>query len=36
VGLQTGHGRAIHLVEDPPPYRQNAMLRGPRHLIIDM
>ncbi|MDT0466198.1 cytochrome P450 [Streptomyces gibsoniae] len=23
-----------HLVEDPPPYRQNAVLRGPRHLRI--
>ncbi|MFG2821585.1 cytochrome P450 [Kitasatospora sp. NPDC048365] len=22
------------LVEDPPPYRQNAVLRGPRHLAI--
>ncbi|RRQ82563.1 cytochrome P450 [Streptomyces griseofuscus] len=22
------------LVEDPPPYRQNAMLRGPRHLTL--
>jgi cytochrome P450 len=22
------------LVEDPPPYRQNAVLRGPRHLDI--
>ncbi|MFJ9444979.1 cytochrome P450 [Kitasatospora sp. NPDC101235] len=24
------------LVEDPPPYRQNAMLRGPRHLPIEL
>ncbi|MFC3572324.1 cytochrome P450 [Streptomyces yaanensis] len=24
------------LVEDPPPYRQNAVLRGPRHLNIGM
>ncbi|MEU0395525.1 cytochrome P450 [Streptomyces sp. NPDC006208] len=23
------------LVEDPPPYRQNAVLRGPRHLNIE-
>ncbi|GAA3150147.1 cytochrome P450 [Streptomyces rameus] len=23
-----------HLVEDPPPYRPNAVLRGPRHLDI--
>ncbi|MFF4037214.1 cytochrome P450 [Streptomyces sp. NPDC001816] len=25
---------SARLVEDPPPYRQNAMLRGPRHLPI--
>jgi cytochrome P450 len=24
------------LVEDPPPYRQNAMLRGPRHLLVQL
>jgi cytochrome P450 len=24
------------LVEDPPPYRPNAVLRGPRHLLIDL
>lgn len=24
------------LVQDPPPYRQNAMLRGPRHLPIEV
>jgi cytochrome P450 len=24
------------LVEDPPPYRQNAMLRGPRHLAVEL
>lgn len=24
------------LVEDPPPYRTNAMLRGPRHLMLDV
>ncbi|WP_127357106.1 cytochrome P450 [Actinacidiphila soli] len=24
------------LVQDPPPYRQNAMLRGPRHLPIHL
>ncbi|MFF4197896.1 cytochrome P450 [Nonomuraea sp. NPDC001831] len=24
------------LVQDPPPYRHNAMLRGPRHLPIEM
>ncbi|MBI0380452.1 cytochrome P450, partial [Streptomyces albiflaviniger] len=22
------------LVEDPPPYRRNAVLRGPRHLAV--
>ncbi len=24
------------LVEDPPPYRPNAVLRGPRHLLVDV
>ncbi|MEU9497994.1 cytochrome P450 [Streptomyces sp. NPDC048196] len=24
------------LSQDPPPYRQNAMLRGPRHLPVDL
>jgi len=24
------------LVTDPPPYRQNAVLRGPRHLFVDI
>jgi cytochrome P450 len=24
------------LVEDPPPYRENAVLRGPRHLRLDI
>ncbi len=23
------------LVEDPPPYRENPVLRGPRHLLVD-
>jgi len=23
------------LIEDPPPYRPNAVLRGPRHLLVD-
>ncbi|MEV7970033.1 cytochrome P450 [Sphaerisporangium sp. NPDC088356] len=23
------------LVQDPPPYRRNAMLRGPRHLLLE-
>ncbi|MFJ6718962.1 cytochrome P450 [Streptomyces sp. NPDC091259] len=29
--------RRLHnprLLEDPPPYRQNAVLRGPRHLLV--
>jgi cytochrome P450 len=24
------------LVEDPPPYRQNQIFRGPRHLLVDI
>ncbi|RSN15510.1 cytochrome P450 [Nonomuraea sp. WAC 01424] len=24
------------LIQDPPPYRHNAMLRGPRHLLIEV
>ncbi|MGA5761304.1 cytochrome P450 [Nonomuraea bangladeshensis] len=28
------HLGAVTLVEDPPPYRRNAMLRGPRHLPL--
>ncbi|MDT0468834.1 cytochrome P450 [Streptomyces gibsoniae] len=24
------------LVQDPPPYRENAMLRGPRHLLLQL
>jgi cytochrome P450 len=27
---------SARLVEDPPPYRQNAMLRGPRHLPVHL
>ncbi|MEK2478811.1 cytochrome P450 [Streptomyces noursei] len=27
---------AARLVQDPPPYRQNAMLRGPRHLFVQL
>jgi fatty acid omega-hydroxylase len=23
------------LVVDPPPYRQNQIFRGPRHLLVD-
>ena len=25
-----------HLVEDPPPYRESAFLRGPRHLLVSL
>jgi len=25
---------ATRLVDDPPPYRENASLRGPRHLMV--
>ncbi|GAA2716391.1 MULTISPECIES: cytochrome P450 [Streptomyces] len=28
------HLGTARLVQDPPPYRQNAMLRGPRHLPV--
>ncbi|MER7179062.1 cytochrome P450 [Streptomyces hyaluromycini] len=27
---------SARLIEDPPPYRQNAMLRGPRHLPVQL
>ncbi|MEU9763188.1 cytochrome P450 [Streptomyces sp. NPDC047985] len=27
---------AARLLQDPPPYRQNAMLRGPRHLPVQL
>lgn len=30
------HLGSARLVEDPPPYRKNAMLRGPRHLPIQL
>ncbi|MEV6834667.1 cytochrome P450 [Streptomyces sp. NPDC051133] len=30
------HLGSARLVEDPPPYRQNAMLRGPRHLPVHL
>lgn len=29
------HLEDFHLVEDPPPYRRSALLRGPRHLVIE-
>jgi hypothetical protein len=27
-------GSSARSVADPPPYRENASLRGPRHLVI--
>ncbi|MGW2374243.1 MULTISPECIES: cytochrome P450 [Kitasatospora] len=30
------HLGTASLVQDPPPYRQNAMLRGPRHLPVQL
>lgn len=38
IALNTLVRRLINprLVVDPPPYRQNALLRGPRHLLIDI
>ncbi|WP_201391040.1 cytochrome P450 [Ktedonobacter sp. SOSP1-85] len=38
IALNILFGRVINprLVLDPPPYRQNAVLRGPRHLPIDI
>jgi hypothetical protein len=36
LGALIPHLGTAHLVEDPPPYRQNAMLRGPRHLPIQL
>jgi cytochrome P450 len=37
VALTTFARRFVNprLVEDPPPYRPNAVLRGPRHLLVD-
>ncbi|MFJ5532974.1 cytochrome P450 [Streptomyces sp. NPDC093261] len=34
LGALIPHLGTATLVQDPPPYRQNAMLRGPRHLEI--
>ncbi|MFF9768361.1 cytochrome P450 [Streptomyces sp. NPDC014636] len=34
LGALLPHLGTARLVQDPPPYRQNAMLRGPRHLLI--
>ncbi|MFE0379424.1 cytochrome P450 [Streptomyces inhibens] len=36
LGALVPHLGTARLVEDPPPYRQNAMLRGPRHLPIQL
>ncbi|MEV4111499.1 cytochrome P450 [Nonomuraea sp. NPDC049695] len=34
LGALIPHLNTATLVQDSPPYRQNAMLRGPRHLLI--
>jgi cytochrome P450 len=34
LGALIPHLNTATLVQDPPPYRQNAMLRGPRHLLL--
>ncbi|SEG78076.1 Cytochrome P450 [Thermomonospora echinospora] len=34
LGALIPHLGTVTLVQDPPPYRHNAMLRGPRHLLI--
>ncbi|MFF0630196.1 cytochrome P450 [Streptomyces sp. NPDC004296] len=36
LGALIPHLGTARLVEDPPPYRQSAMLRGPRHLPIQL
>ncbi|MFJ2865775.1 cytochrome P450 [Kitasatospora sp. NPDC087314] len=36
LGALIPHLGTARLVQDPPPYRQNAMLRGPRHLPIQL
>lgn len=38
IALKTLVRRLINprLVNDPPPYRQSAVLRGPRHLLVDV
>ncbi|MEU6773198.1 cytochrome P450 [Streptomyces sp. NPDC046759] len=36
LGALLPHLDTANLVEDPPPYRQNAMLRGPRHLPVQL
>ncbi|MGP8304231.1 cytochrome P450 [Streptomyces inhibens] len=36
LGALIPHLGTARLVEDPPPYRQSAMLRGPRHLPVQL
>ncbi|MGX4694027.1 cytochrome P450 [Streptomyces sp. JNUCC 63] len=36
LGALLPHLGTARLVQDPPPYRQNAMLRGPRHLPVQL
>ncbi|GAA5021301.1 cytochrome P450 [Streptomyces siamensis] len=36
LGALLPHLGTAGLVQDPPPYRQNAMLRGPRHLPVQL
>ncbi|MFI9272045.1 cytochrome P450 [Kitasatospora sp. NPDC052896] len=36
LGALIPHLGTARLVQDPPPYRQNAMLRGPRHLLVQL
>ncbi|GAA3480371.1 cytochrome P450 [Streptomyces yanii] len=36
LGALIPHLGTGRLVQDPPPYRQNAMLRGPRHLPVQL
>lgn len=36
LGALIPHLGTARLVQEPPPYRQNAMLRGPRHLPVQL
>ncbi|MFD7233558.1 cytochrome P450 [Streptomyces sp. NPDC059881] len=36
LGALLPHLSTARLIQDPPPYRQNAMLRGPRHLPVQL
>ncbi|WP_406378623.1 cytochrome P450 [Streptomyces sp. NBC_01618] len=36
LGALIPHLSTMTLVQDPPPYRQSAMLRGPRHLLLEI